>query len=209
MTTTHEIPTAAASIVLPAQPAETREDHSQIVERSRGGDVGEERLDREGDEGGLPDGAAESERPASVAQAIRYRKRAQAAERGFAEAQQQLAQLRDRLAEAQRSVAALERRQRIDALLIEEGAVDLDAARLLAERAADAMSEPDAAAAVAEVKRLKPYLFRRGDGIATAFGAMAPRMDDEATPTEQAAQRAAETGDRRDLLAYLRLRRRS
>lgn len=146
-----------------------------------------------------------------VSEAIRYRKRAQAAEQQLQETQQQLQALQSRLAEAQASASRLEQRQRVDALLVDAGAIDLDAARTLAEHAMGkcddpAHDPPDPAAVVAGLARQKPYLFRRVDRA--AGGLMSPRFDD-ASPLEAAAERAVETGDRRDLLAYLRLRRRA
>lgn len=148
-----------------------------------------------------------------VAEAIRYRKRAQAAEQQLHETQQRLQTLQSQLAEAQASASRLERRQRIDALLIDAGAIDLDAARTLAEHALGQSSggdggdnAPDPAAVIAEMQRRRPYLFRRATHAGN--GLMSPRLED-ASPLEAAAERAAETGDRRDLLAYLRLRRRA
>ncbi|MEX0744627.1 MAG: hypothetical protein WD118_03415 [Phycisphaeraceae bacterium] len=141
-----------------------------------------------------------------VSEAIRYRKRAQAAEQSLGELQQQVQQLTSQLDEAQQSMRHLERRQSIDSLLTESDAIDLDTARLLTERTVQAMDEPDVKLAVADLKRHKPYLFRRR--ATPGHGGMAPRLDDEQPPAaEQLAERAATTGDRRDLLRYLRLRR--
>ena len=63
------------------------------------------------------------------------------------------------------------------------------------------------AKAVDEVRRRKPYLFRARE---SASPALSPRVDGAEralAPVEHAAQQARSTGDRRDLLAYLRLRR--
>lgn len=111
------------------------------------------------------------------------------------------------LDEARETIAHLERRQHIDALLRDADAIDLDAARLLTEHAVGAMDEPDLAMAVQDLRRHKPYLFQRpGD---TGRGVMGPRLDtDPPDPAAHAAAQAMQTGSRRDLLAYLRLRRR-
>ncbi|MEM9417484.1 MAG: hypothetical protein AAGA25_00335 [Planctomycetota bacterium] len=66
------------------------------------------------------------------------------------------------------------------------------------------MDEPDVDAAVSELRRQKPYLFRQRRR--STDSAMAPRVELPAAE-EKAAERAAATGDRRDLLDYLRLRR--
>ena len=110
------------------------------------------------------------------------------------------------LAEARATIAALERRQRIDDLLRDADTIDLDAARLLTELAVTQMDEPDVAAAVADLRRHKPYLFRP----TPPTGGMPARHDDAAVDhTDEAAREAATSGDRRDLLRYLRLKRSS
>jgi len=120
--------------------------------------------------------------------------------------QEQVQTLNDELAAARQTIDALERRQRIDALLADQEAVDLEAARLLTEVAVAEMPDADLASAVAELKRDRPYLFRSPTRGMHA-GVMAPRSEPEPTAPLQAAEQAARSGDRRDLLRYLRLRR--
>ena len=141
-----------------------------------------------------------------VSEAIRYRKRAQAAEQELGVVGERLQLMEQEPGEARQTVSDLERRQRIDALLAEAEAVDLDAARLLTEAAVQQMDEPDVQMAVEDLRRHKPYLFRqrarRGHGV------MAARSEGGALDeVEDAAQQAVSTGHRRDLLRYLRLRR--
>jgi hypothetical protein len=125
-----------------------------------------------------------------------------AVEAQLAEAQAELETLRRSLSETRRELEGTERRQRIDQLLVEADAIDLQAARLLTEAAISEMDEADVAGAVDDLRRHKPYLFRRRD----QEGAMSPRPR-PADPSDEAAAHAAATGDRRDLLRYLRLRR--
>ena len=119
-------------------------------------------------------------------------------------------ELERELGEARRTIEALERRQRVDALLVEAEAVDLEAARLLTERAVEQMDEPDVSAAVEELRRHRPYLFRRREGGAGGGGGVMAAREEEGDGGEvsQAAAEAAASGDRRALLRYLRLRRR-
>lgn len=141
-----------------------------------------------------------------VSEAIRYRKRAQTAEQQLEQINEELGAMRAKLDEANRAVTSLERRQKVDALLMESDAIDLEAARLLTEQAVLQMDEPDIEMAVEDLRRHKPYLFRRRrdpDDSAMAPSIHHPGHD----PAEQAAEQAARTGDRRDLLRYLRLRR--
>ncbi len=141
-----------------------------------------------------------------VTEAIRYRKRAQAAEQQIGELNGRLEQLQTQLGEAQQTVSHLERRQHIDGLLADADTIDLEAARLLTERTIEQMDEPDVKLAIEDLRRTKPYLFRHH--AAESSGAMAARDRAAAgAGVQQAAERAVSTGDRRDLLDYLRLRR--
>lgn len=150
--------------------------------------------------------AIENERLVPVAEAIRYRKRAQAAEQQVGALQNQLGELQGKLNQTQETIAHLERRQKIDALLADADAVDFEVARLLTEVAVEQMSQPDVAIAIADLRRGKPYLFHQR-GKATAQAMSARHRADDSDSTHDAAQAAAASGDRRDLLQYLRLRR--
>jgi len=143
-----------------------------------------------------------------VSEAIRYRKRAQTAEQQLGELRDRFTQLQTQLDSSQDTITSLERRQKIDALLTDSDAIDLEAARLLTEISVSQMDEPDVSTAVSDLRRQKPYLFRHRPRPTDS--AMAPRVAPGAVlPAAQdaAAERAAATGDRRDLLDYLRLRR--
>jgi TolA-binding protein len=148
-----------------------------------------------------------------VTESIRYRRRAQQAEQQLQTMQAELAQTRTMLQETQQQLEATERRQRIDQLLVESEAVDLEAARLLTEAAVSMMEEPDVQQAVAELRSRKPYLFRRssvgsgGSGSVKSAGSMSSRPRRQPDASDDLAQQAAISGDRRDLLRYLRLRR--
>jgi len=156
-----------------------------------------------GDEAGT---ASQADKLVPVSEAIRYRKRAQSAEQQLENLNGQVRELNHRLDEANQQISGLEHRQRIDALLMEADVIDLDAARLLTERVVVEMEEPDPKQAVEDMRRHKPYLFRRrAHADPSAMSPSVPSHGQE--PAEIAAQEAARTGDRRDLLRYLRLRR--
>ena len=140
----------------------------------------------------------------SVAEALRHQQRAREAQQQLEALGAEHAQLKQQLDESQQTIAALERRQRIDQLLAESDTVDLAAARLLTEAAVADMDEPDLQLAVQDLRRSKPYLFHAAPRLST----MAPALDlPDTAPEQDAAARAAQTGDRRDLLTYLRLLR--
>lgn len=163
-------------------------------------------------EPGEPDGATEAPAPepaqedklVPVAESIRYRKRAQAAEQRLGEMEAELEAALAELDQAREAIDAVERRSRIDQLLIEADAIDLEAARLLAAAAVESMDDPDVAVAVEELRQRKPYLFRRQTRGPSSMG---PRLTGTRSSLDDAADTAASTGDRRDLLRYLRLRR--
>ena len=143
-----------------------------------------------------------------VSEAIRYRKRAQVAEQQLDQARSELEQLQQQFGESQETIHSLERRQKIDALLADAETIDLEAARLLTEVTVQNMDDEDVAAAVDDLRRHKPYLFRhRQHTMASAMPArLLTTQNDHA---QQAAERAVSSGDRRDLLHYLRLRRKT
>ena len=87
----------------------------------------------------------------------------------------------------------------------EADAIDIESARLLTEMAVASMDAPDVEAAVAELRSRKPRLFRSSQPRAFAQSAVEDGAVDE--PIAQAAADAHATGNRRDLLRYLRLRR--
>lgn len=122
----------------------------------------------------------------------------------LAELQARFDQAQSALDETRNQLASLERRQEIDRALVEADAVDLEAARLLTEVAVGVMDKQDVQTAVDELKRRKPFLFRR---TAPREGAMSPKPRRPVSPAEDAAGEAAASGNRRDLLRYLRLRR--
>lgn len=109
------------------------------------------------------------------------------------------------LAQTRERLAGEERARRIDQELIGVGAIDLETARLLAERAMAAESGADAARVVRDLRRRKPFLFR------TPTFAIAPAARDErhepAEAVEEASEIARENGDRMAILRYLRLKR--
>lgn len=125
-------------------------------------------------------------------------------ERRATTAEQKVAELEGRLAQAREALDAVERRHAIDMALVEADAIDLESARLLTELAVSQMSEKDVGLAVSDLRRRKPFLFRERSG-ATLGAAMGAHV---APPNlAEAARDEAKSGDRRALLKYLRARR--
>jgi len=114
-----------------------------------------------------------------------------------------LANTEQLLAEAREALDATERKRQIERELWQEGAVDVETVAMLTEAAVAGMPKADVRAAVADLRKRKPFLFRtgsaRGSGV---MGGQAP-----GDHLSDAAAQARESGDRRALLRYLRLRR--
>jgi hypothetical protein len=134
-----------------------------------------------------------------------------------------LATLQSELESSRQTLETLKRERQITRALFEAGALDLDITTVLIERELATHPKADPVALVGELLKRKPNLFRRSPtpptdpvkvkpptgpiraGIA-ALSAMAARTT-PADPFEQAAQSAAESGNRASLLAYMRLKR--
>jgi len=156
-------------------------------------------------DGGVSQSGAAGEKQVPVSEAIRYRRRAQQAERELQEARAKMTGLEAQLKESRAAIDALDRRQKAAALLAEAEAVDMEAAMLLTEAAVAQMEEPDVTAAIGELRRRRPYLFRQRRNGAAAMAARVGDGEDEALDT--LAAEASASGDRRDLLRYLRMKR--
>ncbi|MEX2218353.1 MAG: hypothetical protein WD749_06290 [Phycisphaerales bacterium] len=123
-----------------------------------------------------------------------------------AELEAQLREAQASLGQAREALDASERRRAIEREVAREGAIDVEAAALLTEAAVAGMEGADLRAAVAELRRTKPFLFR-APAPAVRSGAMAGAADEPAPALDDAATAARESGDRRLLLRYLRMKR--
>jgi hypothetical protein len=158
-----------------------------------------------------------------VGESIKYRRRAQSAEGKLAQLEQQLNDLQSQLdqraeqlatAEAQRDEAAAraigtENRAAAQRLMSEAGVIDIETGWLLLSQRLDT-SEPvedDQLAQTLETLLIdKPFL---ASAPANLPGPTSPQATRGAGVAQlaRAAQQAATSGDRRDVAAYLRLRR--
>jgi TolA-binding protein len=163
-----------------------------------------------------------------VAESIKYRRRAQQAETRLQQHEQQLNELQTQLerrsdelatAEAQRDemnmqLAMMENTTAAERLLTAAGAVDLETASLLLGKRVDlaeSLPKEDLSRAVEQLLLDKPFLRSRsatGDATMPAMTNSA-RGGQVSAPAHLAtiAQRAAASGNRKDIAEYLRLRR--
>ena len=146
------------------------------------------------------------EKRVPVSEAVKYRKRAQEAERSNETLQASLDELRSALDESRSMLLASERRRTIDETLAGLHPADLETARVMLEGALQTDAEGEAIREAAkELKRRKPFLFRT-PGAAQA-GSMGGRPRQKAGTLDTHAKSASETGDRKALMRYLRVRR--
>jgi hypothetical protein len=121
----------------------------------------------------------------------------------------QLAEANEKIARMSRDLDELKLEQKLTHRLAVAGAVDLEAAVLVAKARLDGKSGADLDGCVAQLRKEKAYLFA-GPPESTAPRRTAPakdRMPASPTALEQAARKAAQTGSRADLHHYLKLRK--
>jgi hypothetical protein len=160
----------------------------------------------------------------SVGEAIKYRRRAQQAEQRLQKTEQQLTELQAELADRTEQLAASEARRDESAAALEKtrrrthverrfhaaGVCDLEAAvALLASRVNLGEDlEPDQLdGAVDRLLVDKPFLLSPPPGLGEPTASARVNPGGPIARTARAAARAAATGDRRDVVEYLRLRR--
>jgi len=144
--------------------------------------------------------------PASI-EIERLRQRAERAEAQAGALDERVESLESQLSQSREALDAAERRRAIDEALAKADAVDLETARLLTEMAVQQMDDADVAAAVADLRRRKPFLFRSGGARGGGATAMSPAARPSGDNASEAAEEAMRTGDRTALLRYLRSRR--
>ena len=144
-----------------------------------------------------------------VAESIRYRKRAQSAEKQVETLAEQLAQAKAEASEMAAQLKDVEVEQKLTRKLAAAGAVDLEAAILVAKARVEGETETDVDRAIEQLRREKQYLFTNAGtpAVAKKTAGVKDRAHNEQTILERAAKKASATGNRVDLQEYLRLRR--
>jgi predicted nucleic acid-binding Zn-ribbon protein len=144
-----------------------------------------------------------------VAESIRYRKRAQNAEKQIENLSEQLARAQEQTAQLSGQLSDIQTEQKLMHKLIAAGAVDIESAVLLARARMkeDADSDPDDV--IEQLKKEKQFLFGGTETSVTAAktAGAKERSTNVHTILERAAKKAATTGNRADLHEYLKLRR--
>jgi uncharacterized protein YhaN len=162
-------------------------------------------------------GEGESLKLVPVAESIRYRKRAQSAEKKIEALAEQLAEAKSQAAKMAEELNGIRSEQELTRRLASSGVVDLEAAVLIAKAKMEGQPEADLDGVIEQLKSEKQYLWAtpsfagfaeggRTAGAKKTSGAR-ERVQDSRTILERAAKKAATTGNRADLQEYLKLRR--
>ena len=144
-----------------------------------------------------------------VAESIRYRKRAQNAEKKLEVLTEQLAEAKSQTEKISEQLNTIQTEQKLMHKLVAAGAVDLETATLIAKVRMQNQNEADVDGVIEQLKKEKQYLFG-GTGSSVTPGKTAgarERVVNNQTVLERAAKKAATTGNRADLQEYLKLRR--
>jgi len=144
-----------------------------------------------------------------VAESIRYRKRAQSAEKKIETLTEQLAQANSQKAELSGQLSDIQTEQKLMRQLAAAGAIDLETAVLIASARMQDKDDADVTDVIEQLKKEKQFLFTAGStGAApTKTAGARDRVTNNQTLLERAAKKAATTGNRTDLHEYLKLRR--
>lgn len=127
-----------------------------------------------------------------------------------------MSELERDLTEARRIAAEVRQEQAAQQALHEAGVIDLEAGLLLVKQrlAKEGTDAPDLSSTIAGIRKAKPALFRPPSGTSGVVARHAPSpaalpaiAEEPGDALRQVASHAQQTGDRRSLLEYLRLRR--
>jgi len=152
-----------------------------------------------------------------VAESIRYRKRAQSAEKKLEVLTEQLVEAKSQAAKLSEQLNDIQLEQKLIRKLAAAGTVDLETAVLIAkakmggDNSRKGWPSPDADldGVIEQLKKEKQYLFAGSSETVTTkkTAGAKERMQSSQAILERAAKKAATTGNRTDLQEYLKLRR--
>jgi hypothetical protein len=146
----------------------------------------------------------------SVQEAIRYRKRAQGAEKQAEGLAAELSEARGQIDKLNEEIGTVKLEQRLINKLSAAGAVDLEAASLLIKSRIDDDTDEGIDRAIEKLKKDKQYLFSKTSSNVVAVKPTAgvkEKVSSAQAVLERAAKKASQTGDAKDLQEYLRVRR--
>ena len=154
----------------------------------------------------------ESDKLVPVSESIRYRKRAQSAEKKVEVLEEELAKAKSVAESLGERLDTFEEESLLSGKLSAAGAIDVEAAVLIAKSRIDGNDNVDIDEVVEQLRSEKGYLFGQGSGsgvvVSRKTAAAKDRMLDGCNGgLERLAKKAANSGSRVDLQEYLKLRR--
>lgn len=155
------------------------------------------------------DEAVQEEKLVPVSESIRYRKRAQSAEKKAATLEDELAKSKSENEQLAEKLRGLGTEQKLVKKLVSAGVSDLEATVLIAKTRMETQDDVDADSVVDQLRKEKPHLFVNADTpvVAARTAGVKERGAGGRSALERAANKAATTGNRADLQEYLRIRR--
>jgi hypothetical protein len=145
-----------------------------------------------------------------VAESIRYRKRAQSAEKRNEALAERLKEAESEATKISEQLNNIRAEQELMRKLAVAGAIDLETAVSVAKARMGGEAQMELDGGIEQLKKEKQYLFGNNTGGAVTAKKTAgakDRIQNNQTILERAAKKAAITGSRTDLQEYLKLRR--
>lgn len=155
--------------------------------------------------------SADNARLVPLAESIRYRKRAQSAEKKVQELTEQLNQAKSQAANLEKNLNQTALEQKLVCVLASEGARDIETALLLAKERIGGQTDANPQEIIRKLKQEKAYLFAEQNTdeqtASKKTAGVRDRTNSNASVLERAAQKASVSGSIADLQQYLKLRR--
>ncbi len=144
-----------------------------------------------------------------VTESIRYRKRAQGAEKKVEDLTEQLCRREKEALMLNEQLDNIRSEQELTKKLIAAGTVDVESAVLLVKTRMQEQKDIDVDELIEQLKQDKQYLFKNSNENVTAMKTSGAKdhTTDRYAALANAARKAADSGSRRDLQEYLKTRR--
>ena len=155
------------------------------------------------------DESGSEEKLVPVGEAIRYRKRAQNAEKEVSVLSEQLKKIEKKNEQLAGELDEIRVDQKLVQRLSSAGVSDLETVLLVAKARVKSSDEADVDLVIEQLKKEKGYLFdgAKETSVSTRTAGVKERKPGGQRVLEKAAKRAAESGNRADVQEYLKVRR--
>jgi hypothetical protein len=152
---------------------------------------------------------AQEDKLVPISESIRYRRRAQSAERKAAELEEQIAKAKTQNEQLCEKLGRAELENKLVTKLISAGVSDLETAVSVARDRIEGSEDSDVDNVVEQLRKEKRYLFSDAGANLNPVKTSGAKQKNTGGQSivERAAARAARSGHRGDLLEYLKLRR--